>query len=326
MTWKLFIGLRGDLMAKIRLAFLAMAFIAAALLLSGSSSPVDNAAGKVVTVLGDDGFVDIYTEKTTVADILADAGITIEEELQRTTPSLNTEMPDPGYIVIHRAAEVVIKADGKEISLYSWADTVEEVLEQAEISVEDDIVRPPLDAPVAKKQEIVIVRVSRQLIAEEEWLPAETIFKTDTSVPLGEQRVQIRPRDGKRVTTYEVIFNDGVEMSRTLVGEDVTEPVNGVVVRGVQVGEASYYGPGFHGNKTTSGEIFDKNALTAAHLSLPFGTRVKVTNINTGRSVIVRINDRGPHVAGRIIDLSEAAARRIGIYPGVGRVRLEVVN
>ena len=78
-------------------------------------------------------------------------------------------------------------------------------------------------------------------------------------------------------------------------------------------GLASWYGLAFHGRRTASGERFDMNALTAAHPTLPFGTRVRVVNARSGRSVVVRINDRGPHVPGRIIDLSHAAARTIGI-------------
>ena len=88
-------------------------------------------------------------------------------------------------------------------------------------------------------------------------------------------------------------------------------------------GLASYYGAGLHGRPTANGERFDKEALTAAHKTLPFGTCVEVTSLTNGRSVRVRINDRGPYVGGRIIDLSEAAARRLGlIAAGVGRVRL----
>jgi len=88
-----------------------------------------------------------------------------------------------------------------------------------------------------------------------------------------------------------------------------------------QKGAASWYGPGFHGRKTASGERFNTHALTAAHKTLPFGTRVKVTNEKTGRAVVVRINDRGPYAHGRIIDLSQASAHAIGIG-GVGRVSL----
>ena len=88
-------------------------------------------------------------------------------------------------------------------------------------------------------------------------------------------------------------------------------------------GMASWYG---EPQMTASGERFDKHAMTAAHRSLPFNTRVRVTNTKNGRSVVVRINDRGPHSAGRIIDLSEAAAKQLDmIDAGVAPVTLEVV-
>lgn len=86
-----------------------------------------------------------------------------------------------------------------------------------------------------------------------------------------------------------------------------------------QCGTASWYGPGFHGKKTASGAKFNQNAMTAAHKTLPFGTRVRVTNQKTGESITVVVNDRGPFHKGRIIDLSKAAAKALGI-PGTGKV------
>ncbi len=80
-----------------------------------------------------------------------------------------------------------------------------------------------------------------------------------------------------------------------------------------QSGKASWYGPGFHGRRTASGERFNTHDMTAAHKTLPFGTKVKVTNKKTGQSVVVRINERGPYAHGRVIDLSKASARAIGI-------------
>lgn len=90
-----------------------------------------------------------------------------------------------------------------------------------------------------------------------------------------------------------------------------------------QKGKASYYSNSFNGRKTASGEKFRNSKLTAAHKTLPFGTKVKVTNLRNGQSVKVRINDRGPFVAGRIIDLSRKAARRIDMKDeGVGNVEI----
>lgn len=93
-----------------------------------------------------------------------------------------------------------------------------------------------------------------------------------------------------------------------------------------QKGIASYYGPGFQGEKTASGESFNINDLTAAHRTLPFNTKVRVTNLENSKSVIVRINDRGPFKKGRIIDLSLGAAKKIGLLQaGRAKVKLEIV-
>jgi rare lipoprotein A (peptidoglycan hydrolase) len=91
-----------------------------------------------------------------------------------------------------------------------------------------------------------------------------------------------------------------------------------------QVGEASFYGPGFHGKKTANGEKFDQNEMTAAHPTLPLGSQATVTNLETGNSVDVKINDRGPYVKGRDIDLSKGAAKELGMTAdGVAPVKIE---
>ena len=97
-------------------------------------------------------------------------------------------------------------------------------------------------------------------------------------------------------------------------------------LRAAEEGLASWYGGKFQGRQTANGETFDTNLFTAAHKTLPFGTLVRVTNLETGQATVVRINDRGPFVAGRIIDLSRAAAAAIGMAgAGVARVRVEVL-
>ena len=94
-----------------------------------------------------------------------------------------------------------------------------------------------------------------------------------------------------------------------------------------QTGIASYYGARHQGKRTASGERFDKNSLTAAHRQLPFGTRVKVTNLKNNQSCVVRINDRGPHTRGRLIDLSHEAAEQLGmIRSGTARVRVQALD
>ena len=92
-------------------------------------------------------------------------------------------------------------------------------------------------------------------------------------------------------------------------------------------GAASWYGGKFHGRLTANGERYDMNKLTAAHKTLPFGTKVRVTNRANGKSVVVRINDRGPYVGGRAIDLSRGAATAVGmLHSGVAKVKLDILG
>jgi len=103
----------------------------------------------------------------------------------------------------------------------------------------------------------------------------------------------------------------------------VEAPARGTSAEGI----ASWYGEKYHGRPTASGEIFNMNELTAAHAYWAFGTKVRVTLLETGKSVVVRINDRFPGYKGRVIDLSKGAAERVGLIgPGTGRVRLEIVE
>ena len=94
-----------------------------------------------------------------------------------------------------------------------------------------------------------------------------------------------------------------------------------------EVGIASWYGPGFDGNLTANGEVYDMNGISAAHKTLPFGTVVRVVEFSTGKSIVVRINDRGPFIEGRIIDLSKGAARELGIIDkGITKVGLRIIR
>jgi rare lipoprotein A len=91
--------------------------------------------------------------------------------------------------------------------------------------------------------------------------------------------------------------------------------------------KASWYGPGFHGRKTANGEVYDQNSFTAAHKSLKFGTLLKITNLKNNKSVVIRINDRGPYINGRDLDLSKAAASELGmVRKGVAKLKVEEIK
>ena len=107
----------------------------------------------------------------------------------------------------------------------------------------------------------------------------------------------------------------------------IATPSESPKVRSVSSGQASWYGPGFYGNRTASGEVLRPGTLTAAHRSLPFGTKVRVTNLWNGRSAVVRINDRGPFHGSRVIDLAQGAASQLGVVAsGVASVKIEVLQ
>ncbi len=107
----------------------------------------------------------------------------------------------------------------------------------------------------------------------------------------------------------------------------MARPDRDVTATGVEEGMASYYAEEFNGRRTSNGETYDMNGMTAAHRTLPFNTKVRVTNTLTGKSVIVRINDRGPFKDNRVIDLSLAAAKQLEVIgSGTAPVRLEVIE
>lgn len=119
----------------------------------------------------------------------------------------------------------------------------------------------------------------------------------------------------------EIVLPDTVEKTLESWEEEETEQAAAPAAEALGGGEASYYGNELAGNRTASGELFDPAQLTAAHRTLPLGSRVRVTHRRNGRTVVVRINDRGPFHGNRIIDLSEAAAREIGMV-GAGRAQV----
>lgn len=134
--------------------------------------------------------------------------------------------------------------------------------------------------------------------------------KTEKVAETVRQKAQV----SEKAEGSQDLVKDKVSVKKTAKGESVIE----------QTGEASSYGQGFQGKTTANGEKFDKNDLTAAHPTLPLGTKAKVTNLKNGRSVDVRINDRGPYVKGRDIDVSQSAAKKLDITKnGIAPVKIE---
>ena len=142
----------------------------------------------------------------------------------------------------------------------------------------------------------------------------------------GKNETIIMPVSEKRFS--EEIDNDTIKKDTLSVeDEKKVEDILESTAHEISTGVVSWYGGKFHGRKTASGEKYDKHELTAAHKSLPFGTKVKVTNIRNGKSVVVEINDRGPYAKSRVLDLSQAAFSEIGhTNTGVMQVEYEIIK
>ncbi|RDC60233.1 RlpA-like lipoprotein [Alteripontixanthobacter maritimus] len=159
---------------------------------------------------------------------------------------------------------------------------------------------------------------------------APALAETGTSVPV----VQPLPEQSDFTAEFRAIPNPTRNFKTPPGAVDITAIEPPIEVEAptpspsaTMSGHASYYGRKFHGRRTANGERFDMNAMTAAHKTLPFGTKVRVINPANGKEVTVRINDRGPFIRGRTIDLSKAAAKKIGIISrGHGSVEMDILD
>lgn len=225
------------------------------------------------------------------------------------------------------AMVVSVKVGGRPArAVLTNAATVGQVLRALEVRVDgNDLVRPAWRSLLFPGMGLQVVRVHRTLESYLEAVPFRTLIRRSRDLDPGQALVVRQGRWGRAVRTYRVVYRNGRAVSRTLVSEVVlTAPVDEVLVEGdgatvsssghthVAYGEASWY------------DFCRVQGLYAAHRSLPFGTRVTVTNLDNGRSVTVVINDRGPFgVPGRIIDLCDSAFAAIApLEQGVARVRL----
>lgn len=302
---------------------------------------------KQVTLLVDGQALPVRTRAETVGQMLEESGYYVREH-DILQPAAQEKLTEGAVITLRRADPLFVRVDGQLILAYTAAAKTADLLAELGITLKPgDRVTPAGEDRPAPGSEVTVTRVNTALVREETAIPYATEKKNDPGLPRGQRQVLAQGKPGLLARTFEVTYADNKEESRRLVSEEtlrrpqprrVAIGTGAAVVaalpaaRGAQAaqvmqGLASWYGAQFHGRRTSTGEIFDKNALTAAHRSLPPNTRVRVTYLKTGRSVEVRINDYGPHIPGRIIDLSLAAARAIGLQQaGVGMVRLEVLR
>lgn len=154
---------------------------------------------------------------------------------------------------------------------------------------------------------------------------ADIMSNHRTSFPESPSLLKVKSETGSAIDSIEELIakHQEIDNMEKLITLSLNPKVKPVLF---QTGTASWYGPRFYGRKTASGEVFTKHALTAAHRTLPFGTKIRVTNERTGKSVVVKVNDRGPFSGNRVLDLSHAAADAIGmIESGLCKVKIEKI-
>jgi resuscitation-promoting factor RpfB len=221
-----------------------------------------------------------------------------------------------GDVIIYRPAmEVRLRADGHSREVISNAEDVGTLLDSLGVRLDRaDRVEPRRHTPLEQGLAIRVVRVEHRLAVEESPVPYGTQVRYSRELLQGIRRLERGGAPGLRRTTFEVRLENGREVARReLRSRVVRKPLDQVIVEGtrpphVSTGEASWY---------------HRTGLVAAHPSLPFGTQVKVTKMATGRTVVVVINDRGPYIGGRVIDLSDDAFARIApLGAGAVPVRL----
>lgn len=252
-------------------------------------------------------------------------GQTVEDVLQHVNlrsankayvrPSRGAEIADGDRVVLREAVEVRIRVDGVDRQVITNTPDVGHLLVSLGVILrKHDEVTPGLDERPRNGMTIVVTRVTFKQETVREQVPFGTEERYSDELLKGQSRVEREGSPGVREKVFRLRMENGQEASRTLLSERVVEqPVSRIVVHGtrdpnVQQGLASWY---------------HRSGMVAAHRTLPFGTQVKVTNLGNGRSVWVTIDDRGPFIAGRIIDLSDDAYAQLAPL-GSGTINVRI--
>ena len=233
-----------------------------------------------------------------------------------------TSFPDPSLgigsqIRVYRAPVITIDDADTTRTVHSWAKTVGQLATEQRLALADlDLTSSPLTAPLPSR--LKITRVSQASLAFDQVIPFTTTYSLSAELEKGVQQVKQTGQDGILQQTYQLKRENGIEVSRTLGGSQVIKaPRTQLVLNGTKVTDYGSGGASWYGGVAP---------LTAAHKTLPKGTKVSVVNLANGKSVTVTIDDRGPFVGGRVIDLSpDAFAQIADLGTGVVQIRMDKV-
>ncbi|MGH2654163.1 MAG: septal ring lytic transglycosylase RlpA family protein [Actinomycetota bacterium] len=270
---------------------------------------------KEITVLVDEVERTVHvTGGTTVQDVLEQVNVRISRH-GSLEPSRGAEVEDGDVIVYEPAVSVKLAADGRTRDVVTNADDVGRLLDSLGIVLRrEDRVQPGSSTALRQGLQVTVVRVSHREVAVQQPIPYGTQIKKSNELMLGVRRVERAGAAGVLKRIYDVTMENGKEVGRSLLRtETVRQPVSEVIVEGTRPPHT----------QSGVGSWYHRTGMVAAHKTLPFGTQVKVTNTANGRSVVVVINDRGPYIAGRIIDLSDDAFAQLAPL-GVGTINVRI--
>lgn len=300
-----------------KIAILGVLF--AAIFLSFSVSRAQNTAPeRTITIIDNGLYFQVKTEKNLVSEILVDLDLSLNPE-DRIYPSLNEEAL--WRIIIERATPITILADGKAKSLVTFAKTAGAALEEAQITLNpDDEVNYAADTSLFSNMEIVVTRIKLGTVTKDVSIPFQTVNKKDDTLLWGKFKIAQEGKTGLKEQVYKVIYKNGEEAKRILEKETILQkPQDKIILEGTKIvlGEANYGIASFY-------RYGDK--LTCASTRFPMGTPLRVTNTANGQAVIVTVNDYGPFVLGRIVDLNIPAFEKIApLGTGLARVKVEEI-
>lgn len=294
---------------------------------------------KRVTIMYDQEFTHVVqTEREFVGEVLSDQHIEVYPE-DLINPYVTERIIDNQVIYIDKAALVtIVNFVGEEHPFRTRAQTVAGLMQEiGYVQQEGDKIKPDLNELITDNMSIRMLKYAAEEYTNEIALPYDIEYISDANLTMPQEIVEQIGEEGLKKKSYKLEY-ENEELVDTILLEEITvkEPVTEIVRIGTKLppsgtslesGVASYYGDGFNGRLTASGRVFNNNELMAAHRTLPFGTKVKVTNVSTGASIIVEVTDRGPYVDGRVIDLSMSAFESIApLSSGVVHVTLEVAD
>lgn len=280
----------------------------------------ENSNKNIALIDGDLEFSFTNVIEKTIGDFLAARGLSLQTS-ESVFPAEGTEIFSGARVHITRARKIIVNVDGSEKNFYTQAKEIEQALRENNITLnEDDIVKPKLNVLAENNAQITITRVTIEEQSTDKPIAFDKKINEDDKLSWRKNIVTQKGEKGIERFTYRVSLHDGKEVNRKLLKkETIKEPVTEITTQGTYVklgkshrGAASWYS----WTKT----------MSAANPWLPMGSYVKVTNMENSKSVIVKINDRGPFVPGRIIDLDKVAFAKIASpSSGVINVKMEEI-